>query len=121
MNVVQLPTRQTHRWDEAVVELRECLERAENDTLNGHAGMAARFIRDAGQPTMVWANRIAAVQILATRHADVAMTIKGRANHRDVASAAAEILALASEIHGVEPDLEAQTYLAQAEQERVLI
>lgn len=112
MTVVALPTRSSSQWATADAALRHALPVADHPRLTEHAAIARRVLAEAGQPTPVWANRIAAIAVIANRRADTAPTIARRAAYCDVAAAAAGLLLLAEVLHDVRPDPGASQVLA---------
>ncbi len=112
MTLVRLPTRTTSHWIAAESGLQATLPVADHPLLDEHAARAARFHREFGIPTRVWANRIAAIAVIAERRADTAPTIQRRTAYIEVAAAARELLLLAEEVHGVVPDDEALALLS---------
>lgn len=113
MTLVTLPNRASLRWAAAQQALDAALPRAGHPRLTGHARLAQHLLMEAGQPTRVWANRIAAIAVIAARRADTAPTAARRAAYLDVADAATDLLALAATTHRVRPDGAATAVLAQ--------
>lgn len=112
MTVKTLPTRTSTQWFAAQQALRTALPVADHALLTEHARMADAFLAECGHPTLIWANRIAAIAVVAQRRADVAPTSARRIAYLDVAAAATALLALADHIHGVQPDDAAMAILA---------
>ena len=107
------PTRATDEWSAALSALESAVQRADHPRLTEHHTMASSFLADAGAPTKVWANRIAAMVVIAHRRADTAPTMSRRSDYLEVAVAASALLALGQSVHGAAPDETAQAYLAQ--------
>ena len=121
MTVVQLPTLSRSQWTLAEWELADAVERTGHPRLEEHLTWADRFLADAPAPNQIWANRIAAIAVIADRRADVAPTRPRRAIYLDAADAAHRLLDLAYRVHGAVPDETAQVVLAgmgQAELEK---
>jgi hypothetical protein len=76
-----------------------------------HAEVAERILHEQG-PCRQWADRMAAIVILAARRADTAPTIQRRHAYRQLGLAAGVLLQLAQDIHGVEPSGVARAELA---------
>jgi hypothetical protein len=104
MTVTVLPTRSTAQWGTAVQALGRAIPVADHPLVTEHGTTADRMLLDAGHPTRAWANRIAAIAVIAERRADVAPTIERRIAYLDLASAAAALLLLAHDLHAVRPD-----------------
>lgn len=104
MTVVALPTRSSLEWAHTGAALHEALEVADHPRLHEHAEYARTLLADAGRPTRAWADRIAAIAVIASRRADLAPTMARRAAYIDVAAAAAQLLLLAELLHGALPD-----------------
>lgn len=113
MTVVALPNRNTRTWQTAVIDLDAAVAVADHPRLTEHQRQAARLIATAGVPTRAWADRMAAITVIAERRADAAPTIARRAAYRDVADGAAHLLMLAEAVHSVRPVPAAQTALLQ--------
>ena len=114
MSVALLPTRNGVAWSAAEASLRDAVQVADHPLITGHLQMAAAFLGDAGAPTQIWANRIAAIHVIAHRRADLAPTMARRTAYLDVARTAIGLLDLAQELHGARPDEEASSVLAQS-------
>lgn len=104
MAVVHLPTRSSRRWASAVATLDAALVQADHPRLLEHAASAEEILSEAGRPTNTWANRIAAIAVIASRRADAAPTMRRRAAYVEVAAGAADLLLLADLIHSTQPD-----------------
>lgn len=103
MTLTVLPNRTTTQWSAAREALRVSAERADHPLVSEHAATADRMLLDAGRPAAPWANRIAAIAVIAGRRADVAPTMDRRVAYLDVAADAAELLQLAEDLHGTMP------------------
>ena len=124
MSVALLPTRAALRWEAAEASLREVVPAAGHPLITTHAAAAQDFLHQAGRPTLPWANRIAAIAVIALRRADTAPTMGRRAAYLDVAAAASDLLLLGEHLHGVHPDEQARAVLSQTgfgDRESVLI
>lgn len=104
MTVTALPTRTTAQWGTAVAALARAVPVAAHPLVAEHAVAAEQMLLDAGQPTRAWANRMAAIAVIAERRADAAPTIERRIAYLDLAAAAAALLLLAHDLHAVRPD-----------------
>ena len=104
MTVTVLPTRTSAQWGAAVEVLAQAVAVADHPLVTEHAITAEQMLLDAGQPTRAWANRIAAVAVIAERRADAAPTIDRRIAYLDLAAAAAALLLLAHDVHAVRPN-----------------
>lgn len=113
MTVLQLPTRSARQWAGAVEALEDALLAADHPRLHEHAAHAAVTLAEAGSPTNVWANRIAAIAVIASRRADTAPTMERRSAYFGVAAAASELLLLAELVHAARPDPAASRVLAE--------
>jgi len=114
MTVVALPNRMASQWAAAQEALVASLPVAGHPRLTEHAGMADQIRSEAGHPTRIWANRIAAIAVIAERRADASPTIGRRIAYLDVAAAATELLLLTEMMHDVRPDKKALVLLGQA-------
>lgn len=119
MTVALLPTRTGLAWSAAQISLQDAAAVADHPLITQHLETAARFLGEAGAPTRHWATRIAAIQVIAARRADVAPTMARRTAYLDVARAASELLALAEDVHDVRPDEECRSVLAQSPDARL--
>lgn len=104
MTVVALPTRSSSQWSHTEAALLGALAVADHPRLHEHGESARTLLADAGRPTRAWANRIAAIAVIASRRADLAPTMARRAAYVDVAGAAAQLLLLAELLHGARPE-----------------
>lgn len=114
MTVTVLPTRTTAQWGAAVEALDQAVPVADHPLVTEHAITAEQMLLDAGQPTKSWANRIAAIAVIAERRADVAPSIDRRIAYLDLAAAAAALLLLAHDLHAVRPDDAALSVLEES-------
>jgi hypothetical protein len=112
MTVVMLATRRSTRWHNADELLRMAVDVARHPGIAHHADVAERLLRKDGVPTRQWADRMAAIVIMAARRSDTAPTIQRRHVYRQLAVAAGVLLELAQQIHGVEPSGVARAELA---------
>jgi hypothetical protein len=112
MTITALPTGTTARWEAATETLRDAAVAADHPLASQHAEDAERQLLASGQPTTAWANRLAAIAVIAGRRAESAPTIERRVAYLDLAAAATELLMLARNIHGTRPDGAALRILA---------
>ncbi len=113
MTVALLPTRTTNQWTAAEQALHDAVATADHPLLTEHAVAAERLLQEAGQPTRSWANRMAAIAVVAERRADAAPTITRRIAYVDAAAAAGGLLLLADQLHGVRPDDKALVMMSE--------
>lgn len=115
--VTMINTPAAHGWEYANTRLGYAVS-ASFDPRLSHLWEEARVLGStSATPDTAWADRIAAVQILALRRADRAVTMQTRAAYIEVAEAAEEMLAVAAETHGIQPQSEALRILNQTADE----
>jgi hypothetical protein len=112
MTVVMLNTRQATQWHNATELLRMAVDVARHPGSAHHADVAERLLRKDGVPTRQWADRMAAIVIMAARRSDTAPTIQRRHAYRQLEVAAGVLIDLARQVHGVEPSGVARAELA---------
>ena len=113
MTITALPTGTTAQWDAATAVLRDAAAVADHPLASQHAADAEQLLLASGHPTTAWANRLAAIAVIAGRRAEAAPTIERRIAYLDLAAAAADLLVLARSIHGTRPDGAALAVMAQ--------
>ena len=111
MTVIALPTRTTAQWAAAEDALREAASLADHPLASEHVDTAEQMLLDAGQPTTPWANRIAAIAVIAERRAEVAPSMDRRAAYLELAGTASTMLLLAHTLHDVHPNDQAMAML----------
>lgn len=104
MTMTTLPTGTTAQWDAATAVLRDAAAIADHPLASQHAEHAEQLLLASGHPTTAWANRLAAIAVIAGRRAETAPTMDRRIAYLDLAAAAAEMLVLARAVHGTRPD-----------------
>ena len=104
MTITALPTGSTAQWDAATANLQVAAAIADHPLAAQHAADAERLLLASGQPTTGWANRLAAIAVIAGRRAEAAPTTERRIAYLDLAAAAADLLVLARTVHGTRPD-----------------
>ena len=112
MTITTLRSGTTGRWNAATATLKATIAAADHPLASRHAQDAERMLLSNGRPTPAWANRLAAIAVIAERRADTAPTIQRRIAYLDLAAAAADLLVLARSIHGTRPDGAALEILA---------
>lgn len=110
MSVVTLPTTAAFRWDTALARISDAVEKTSDPRLALHLATAQAMAASGLSPR--WADRIAAIQVLAERRADLAVTPAGRVRYLAAADAAEVLLFEAERVHGLVPSQAAQDAIA---------
>lgn len=113
MTISALPSSSTTQWATATEALRAAAATADHPLVDQHLEDAELILLAAGRPCTAWANRVAAIAVIAGRRADAAPTLQRRIAYLDLAAAAGDLLHLARRIHGTRPDGSALAVMSQ--------
>ena len=111
MSVHTLPTTAVYRWDTAQGRLVDSVTASADPRLSLHLATADAIAATGLSPR--WADRIAAIQVLAARRADRTATAAARVIYLDAADAAESLLFEAERIHGIVPSEAARLAIAE--------